>query len=306
MSNPNAASVETVGGYPVFDTKDSAGTRVLPVGNYVYNASISLWIPAPTDANGNPQMSVPDGADVTQGAKSDTAVTDPTLSASEMAVLKGILKQLQGNGTGSQSVSLTGSNALNAALQKISVSNTATQLPNISCREITLIAQKDNSGTVYVGGSNVLYVPAPTSAPTLSTVTTGGSVAGNITAYVKYTWVTANGETLASPEANIVIPNTTNTNTITVTMPTFPNGVTSANMYISTSSGSETKQGSTASATYTQTTALTTGAALPAFGTANKYGVALDPKDSETFTITNADMIYIYGTAGDGVSYVAV
>lgn len=199
--------------------------------------------------------------------------------------------------------SIMGSNAINAALKMLTTSNTATPLPAVSCREITLIGLKKNGGTVYVGGSDVLHVDAPSTAPSLATSTTGGSLPA-ATYYVKFTWVTANGETVASPEASITTTGTTST--ITSTISSLPAGVTSANMYIATSSNSETKQGSTTSTTYTQSAALVAGSALPVADTASKYGAALDPKDSETFAINNAGLLYIFGAAGDGVSYVAV
>jgi len=52
-----------------------------------------------------------DGGLVTLGAKADTPIIDPTLSASQIALLKGMLKQLQGTGTAgtSQPVSVVGS-----------------------------------------------------------------------------------------------------------------------------------------------------------------------------------------------------
>lgn len=87
-----------------------------------------------TDTDGHPQvdvLSLP-AADVTDrparvlgvvtaadgglasiGAKADAAVTDPTLSASEIALLKGLLKQLQGGGTGAAPVTLNGSSVPN-------------------------------------------------------------------------------------------------------------------------------------------------------------------------------------------------
>lgn len=43
------------------------------------------------------------------GALAATAVTDPTASASNIALLKGLLKQLQGSGSGAAPVSLSGS-----------------------------------------------------------------------------------------------------------------------------------------------------------------------------------------------------
>jgi hypothetical protein len=42
------------------------------------------------------------------GSVSDAAVTDPTLSGSEIALLKGLLKQMQGNGTGTLPVNVSG------------------------------------------------------------------------------------------------------------------------------------------------------------------------------------------------------
>lgn len=46
-------------------------------------------------AGGGP-VSVPDGADVTQGSKSDAAVTNPAVSATAIALLKGLLTVLEG------------------------------------------------------------------------------------------------------------------------------------------------------------------------------------------------------------------
>lgn len=87
---------------------------------------------------GRLNVAQPDGANATLGAKADAAVTDPALSASEIALLKGLLtllgqktdaavtdptlaagqiqllkgllKQLQGGGTGAAPVTLNGSN----------------------------------------------------------------------------------------------------------------------------------------------------------------------------------------------------
>jgi len=51
--------------------------------------------------SGNPlSVSSADGGMVSIGAKADTAVIDPAVSASQIALLKGVLKQAQGNGTG--------------------------------------------------------------------------------------------------------------------------------------------------------------------------------------------------------------
>lgn len=100
----------------------------------------------------------------------------------------------------------------------------------------------------------------PTSAPSLSTSATGGTLVAN-NYYVKYTWVTSSGETLASPEASITT--TGSTSTVTVTIPTLPAGVSSANIYISTTISTETKQGNTVTTTFTLSAAPIAGVPLP-------------------------------------------
>lgn len=48
-----------------------------------------------------------------------------------------------------------GSNQLIGAIQTVTTSGTRVQLPNISCREVTLIGLPSNTGSIYVGGNNV-------------------------------------------------------------------------------------------------------------------------------------------------------
>jgi hypothetical protein len=153
---------------------------------------------------------------------------------------------------------------------------------NLTCKVYQAGTELDTGGTVYqyhwtlrdasgvVSTSFVDYVIANPSAQAsnLTTATTGGSLAAG-TYYVKYTWVTPFGETQASPERSIVVPTGTSTNTVTVTLPTFPANVTSANIYMSTATGTEKLQGSTATTTYTRTAALLTATAPPASNTAS-------------------------------------
>jgi hypothetical protein len=110
----------------------------------------------------------------------------------------------------------------------------------------------------------------------LSTATTGGTVAGNTTYYFKYTMYTANGETLPhSSEASIFVPNTTNTNTITLTLPGLPNSpitIVGFNVYVGTSSGNESYQGSTTGSSFTLTS-FTQGRPLPAYNTTSYVDV---------------------------------
>jgi len=56
------------------------------------------------------KISADDGAIAALGALAAAAITDPAQNASVIALLKGLLKQLQGAGTGATPVSLTGSN----------------------------------------------------------------------------------------------------------------------------------------------------------------------------------------------------
>lgn len=61
-------------------------------------------------SDGAPKMQADDGKIASIGAKADSAVHDPSSAASVIALLKGLLEQLQGGGTGAAPVKLTGSN----------------------------------------------------------------------------------------------------------------------------------------------------------------------------------------------------
>jgi hypothetical protein len=61
------------------------------------------------EVNVDGALTIADGADVTLGSKGDAAVNNPTSSATEIALLKGLLEQLQGTGTGSTPTTLSGS-----------------------------------------------------------------------------------------------------------------------------------------------------------------------------------------------------
>ena len=82
-----------------------------------------------------------------------------------------------------------------------------------------------------------IYQPRPAIAPTLSYVS-GGALAQR-TIYVVFTYLSANGETQASPRDSITVPAS---NLLRVTVPRFPAGFTRARVYASTVSGSEARQ----------------------------------------------------------------
>jgi hypothetical protein len=107
---------------------------------------------------------------------------------------------------------------------------------------------------------------------------TGTLPAGNY--YVKYIWQVGagllNGITLASPES---VVNLSSTGSVVVPPPTNgpPGGAGYMGVYIGTSSGTETYQGYvTAGQTYTQSSPLASGSALPSGNTTTCKQIAND------------------------------
>lgn len=108
----------------------------------------------------------------------------------------------------------------------------------------------------------------PTTAPTLALVTNASSTLTAVKHYVKYTWVSATGESIPSPEANYTV---VAGNNLKVTIPTFPTGVTSANIYVSTTAGSEKYQTviSTSGGNVQLSSIATNTTAIPAYQNAS-------------------------------------
>jgi hypothetical protein len=48
-----------------------------------------------------------------------------------------------------------GSESLTGALATVTTAGTAIQLPSLACRKVLIIALKSNTGSIYLGGSNV-------------------------------------------------------------------------------------------------------------------------------------------------------
>jgi len=88
----------------------------------------------------------------------------------------------------------------------------------------------------------VRFLPPPI-APALTTSATGGSLL-NLNAAVQLAFVTAAGPSLPSPEATITLAAGTTTQSITVTVPTFPDAtVTACRVYARTNVGVQALQG---------------------------------------------------------------
>jgi hypothetical protein len=111
-------------------------------------------------------VNIADGQNITQGSKADTPIVDPTLSGSEIALLKGLMKQLQGNGTGSTPVAIQGTPAVTIADGSNSTmgtkADTAVTNPTLSGSEIAilkgLLSQLQGTGSgsapVTITGAN--------------------------------------------------------------------------------------------------------------------------------------------------------
>ena len=122
-----------------------------------------------------------------------------------------------------------------------------------------------NVGDLLTVVDPVNNLSAP-SAPTL-----GSSAAGTLAAttyYVKLTYVTPYGETLPSSESNLAVAVN---HVLTVTSPATVNGALLYNVYVSTATGTETKQNASPIAIGTgwtePTSGLIAGSALPVANT---------------------------------------
>jgi hypothetical protein len=104
-------------------------------------------------------------------------------------------------------------------------------------------------------------------APTLSVVAGQATLPAG-TYYVKYTYVTDRGETAQSAEASLAITLGQN---LQIVVPAMPSYATSINIYISSTSNTETKQVNTTSTTFDISLPLVTSAAYPG-GHGNHFG----------------------------------
>jgi hypothetical protein len=105
------------------------------------------------------------------------------------------------------------------------------------------------------------YIPPP-SAPTLSTATTGGSLAASTTYTYEITALSGSNETTPSTSTSITTGSTTATNTVTATWTAVP-GATGYNIY-GRVAGSLGLIGTTTSLTFTDTGSASPGVAPPA------------------------------------------
>jgi hypothetical protein len=116
----------------------------------------------------------------------------------------------------------------------------------------------------------------PSSAPTLASSGTGNTLTAG-TYFVKYTWVyTGGGESTTSPESSKAV---TSGQLLTVTIPSLPAGVASANIYVSTATGTETLQRNITSTSTNFTAPISAGASAP---TTNNFYLLTTINDNVT------------------------
>lgn len=125
--------------------------------------------------------------------------------------------------------------------------------------------------------------------PASSSLTLNGTTAGGTlpagTYYVKYTWLTVEGETQASSEQNIVM---VANNQLKITIPAFPSGVNGAKVYVGTATGVNKYQNtiSTSAGTLTISAPInTTNPAPPGTNTATVDNWGVTGFTTDTITI---------------------
>lgn len=152
---------------------------------------------------------------------------------------------------------IQGSNGVTA--QNYTISFTPQQWLFVAGTSLTI--STTNTCATSVDGS-VVGLGNPLQTVTVTPAFTGSLPPGNY--YVEYTFYTGSAQTLPSPEMLVQL---TSTGTITVNAPAagVPPGALGMLVYIGTTSGGETGQGQTiGNASFTQTTPLGSGIALPA------------------------------------------
>lgn len=149
-------------------------------------------------------------------------------------------------------------------------------------------------------GNTSKKMNVPSVGATLGSTANSGSTLSAATYYVTYTWVDSSGaESYPSPEMSIIMSTGHN---MTVTIPSRPSGVSSANIYVSTTSGGEKKQANITGTTWSMSANPVAGVAQPtsmpfALGTLNASSnttvsvQAVDSRGNSTTTSITVNVI---------------
>lgn len=170
----------------------------------------------------------------------------------------------------------------------------SSQISGINLSSATTLTQVASLLQTALQAAGVI-IPAPGNPVTGTTA--GGTLAG-ATYYVKTTYVNALGETIGSAEVTQVVALN---NLLTVTSPGAQAGATGYNVYVSTATGTETKQNASPINIGTgwtlPTTGLIAGAALP---TSNTTGNAQLTNASVSFNTNTNQYVLTGSTPGSG------
>lgn len=140
-----------------------------------------VW--AGTASAGSSAVSIADGADVAEGSKGDTAVTNPALSASVIALLKGVVTLLAGGGGGGPATIADGADVAEGAKADAAITNPASSGTVIAFLKglVTLIAAMSaklpaalGQGTMAQSVTVVVASDQSTLPVSLAPITTGG------------------------------------------------------------------------------------------------------------------------------------
>lgn len=213
-------------------------------------------IPRTVTVSGSPtggtvSVSVTTGGNYVNGVPTGTSVQTATFAYNaSTSVATSALESLSNVGTGNMPV--TGSAGAwvispAAALGPVSLGLAA-----------TLTGGTLPTAVITVNGQIVDATTAPTFG---SAATTGGSLVGGSTIFVKYSYKNSTGDTLCSTEASYSVPAGTSTNTITMTAPTLPTNATGVNVFVGTATGREAYVGTNSANTFV-ITALAASAAV--------------------------------------------
>lgn len=142
--------------------------------------------------------------------------------------------------------------------------------PGTSYCGTSIVTYPGGSLTLTASSTNLVYIDPNTlaapAAPTLSS--TAGGTLGATTYFVKITYVNNGGETVGSLESSLAVAAN---NLLVVTSPSSSGNATGWNVYVSTSTGTETKQNTTLNTIGTNwtepTSGLVSGSSPPASNT---------------------------------------
>ncbi len=228
-----------------------------------------------------PPAALADGPQIQQNSATQNIVLGPIIATSNAAAGADHISNLTG-------AVLTVTIAKNGG-SFISPSGAVTE---IGKGRYTLAANAIDDNTLGTLSVDVVASLAnPTAAPSVSTATTGGSIAAG-TYYLGYTYTTAAGQTVLSPTAAVTTTGTTST--ITLTTPALPSGCTGITAY----EGAAANATILALASTTNTATLTTlpSGSLPAPVTNTAVAgdpwskdfpiVAVNPLDASLFGLT--------------------